>query len=65
MYSSQWIAYKGNQYYLSCDGSMAKSAYIKSKDPNLNIYYWVNESGVYESQWDTPTPDLVKYILVE
>ena len=44
---------------------MAKSAYIKSKDINLNIYYWVNESGVYESQWDTPAPDLEKYNLVE
>ena len=65
MYSSQWIEYKGNQYYLTSDGSMAKSAYIKSKDPNLNIYYWVNEGGVYEPQWNTPSPDLMKYNLVE
>ena len=65
MYSSQWIEYKGNQYYLTSDGSMAKSAYIKSKDPNLNIYYWVNKDGIYEPQWDTPTPDFKKFILVE
>lgn len=65
MYSSQWIEYKGNQYYLTSDGSMAKFAYIKSKDPNLNIYYWVNEDGIYEPQWDTPTPDFKKFILVE
>ena len=44
---------------------MARSTYIKSKDSKLNIYYWVNENGVYEPQWDTPTPDLVKYNLVE
>ena len=65
MYSSQWIVYKGNQYYLSSDGSMAKSAYIKSKDINSNKYYFVNKDGIYEPQWDTSTPDLLKYNLAE
>lgn len=65
MYSEQWIEYKGNQYYLTSDGSMAKSAYIKSKEPHIKMYYWVNEDGIYEPQWDTLTPDLTKYKLAE
>lgn len=65
MCSSQWIEYNSNQYYLTADGTMAKSAYIKSKDPKSGMYYWVNEDGVWESEWDTSTPDLEKYKLVE
>lgn len=64
MYSEQWIEYKGNQYYLTSDGSIAKSAYIRSKEPHLNMYYWVNEDGVYDSKSDTSTPDPTKYKLV-
>lgn len=65
LYSGQWITDKEKQYYLTSDGEMARSAYIKSKDPGSNMYYWVNEEGVYEPQWDTAFPNLNGYILVE
>lgn len=65
MISGQWIEYKGNQYYLTSDGSMAINSYIKSKDPNLNLYYWVNNDGIWKSEWDTEHPDLNKYKLSE
>lgn len=65
MAESEWIEYKGNHYYLTSDGSMAKSAYIKSKDVNSNMYYWVNANGVWESKWNTTTPDLDNCNLVE
>lgn len=64
MISSQWLNYNGNQYYLTSDGSMATNAYVKSKDPKTNIYYWINNDGIYEPQWDTNNPDLTKYKLV-
>lgn len=65
MVKSAWIQYGGNDYYMMADGSMATSAYVRSKDPHLNKYYWVNKDGVWEPQWNTATPDLVKYKLVE
>lgn len=64
MCASQWIEYKGNQYYLTADGTMAKAAYIRSKDPHSNRYYWVNVDGIWEPEWDTLNPDLIKYRLV-
>lgn len=64
MYSGQWITYKGDQYYLASDGTMAQSTYVKSNDPKSSMYYWVNDDGIYESQWDTETPDLKKYKVI-
>ena len=29
-----------------------------------DIYYWVDENGVYLPEWDTTNPDLTKYQLV-
>lgn len=63
MLASQWVIYNGNEYYLDESGIMATNCYIKSTGKEL--YYWVNADGIYEPQWDTATPDLKKYRLVE
>nr|DAJ59444.1 MAG TPA: hypothetical protein [Bacteriophage sp.] len=63
MISGQWLYYKGKTYYVTKDGSMAKSVYVK--DSEKDIYYWLNQDGEYYNQWDTITPDLDKYEVVE
>lgn len=62
---STWLCYKGNQYYLDSNNVMATSCYIKSKDPQSQLYYWVNEEGIWEPEWNTTAPDLEEYMLVE
>ena len=62
---STWLCYKGNQYYLDSNNVMATSCYVKSKDPLSQLYYWVNEEGIWEPEWNTTTPDLEKYRIVE
>lgn len=64
MADGRWIEYKGNQYYLTADGSMATSAYIQSKDPTSNVYYWVDDSGIWKPERNTTTPDFSKYKVV-
>lgn len=61
MATSQWIEYKGKQYFVDHTGVMARYGYIKSK--NSGLYYWVNNDGVWEPQWNTYNPDLDKYDL--
>lgn len=63
MCSSQWVVDGDHQYYLTHSGEMARSAYVKSTKPfgNVYIYYWVNEKGEYEKQWDTAFPHLELY----
>lgn len=64
MKTSQWIQQDdGKFYYVKEDGKMATYAYIK--DEYKNVYYWVNEDGVYENKYDTSEPDLNKYKLVK
>lgn len=59
-----WIKHTDNNYYyLNADGYMVTNSYIKSKDKDL--YYWVNDKGVWEEQWNTSFPNLNKYKLVE
>ena len=68
MLSSQWLRDDGWDYYLTKSGAMAKNAYIKNKNPKgpgVPVYYWVNKEGKYEPIWDTYSPDLEKYDLVE
>ena len=62
MYSSKWVTSNGKDYYLEKSGVMATYCYVKSTSKNM--YYWINKDGVYESQWDTATPDLTKYKVV-
>lgn len=57
---SQWIQYKGDDYYMTKDGSMATNCYIKSIDKEL--YYYVNGDGTWVP--DTSTPNLDKYKVV-
>lgn len=60
MKTSEWIKDdKGKYYFVDHTGMMARYGYIKSK--NSDLYYWVNNSGEWEPQWDTYTPDLKKY----
>lgn len=63
MCSSQWVVDGDHQYYLTHSGEMARSAYVRSTKPfgNVFIYYWVNEKGEYEKQWDTAFPHLELY----
>ena len=60
MKTSEWIKDdNGKYYYVDHTGMMARYGYVKSK--NSDLYYWVNNSGEWEPQWDTYTPDLKKY----
>ena len=63
MCSSQWVVDGDHQYYLTHSGEMARNAYVRSTKPfgNVYIYYWVNEKGKYEKQWDTAFPHLELY----
>ena len=68
MLAGQWFRDDGWDYYLTKSGAMAKNAYIKNKNPagpGVVVYYWVNKEGKYEPIWDTYSPDLEKYELVE
>lgn len=59
----EMIDYNGTWYYLTETGEMATYSYIKSEYKEL--YYWVNEKGEYEEQWDTEKPNLKKYKVVK
>lgn len=62
---STWLCYKDKHYYIDSNNVMAASCYVKSKDPLSQLYYWVNEEGIWEPEWNTTTPDLEKYRIVE
>lgn len=61
MISGQWVYIGQEAYYLTASGIMAKSAYVK--DASRELYYWVDADGNYQKQWDTESPDLMKYQL--
>lgn len=63
MLSRQWIEIDGKSYYLTKSGVMTRNAYVKSKDKNL--YYWVDDQGLYQKKFDVENPDLSKYEVVE
>lgn len=58
---SAWIQYNGDFYYVDQEGWMVTGCYVKSIDKDL--YYWINGCGVWEPQWNTDSPDLVRYVL--
>ena len=60
MCASQWIEKNNKSYYLTKSGIMAKYCYVAGKG---GVYYWVNENGEYQKQFDTKTPNLAKYEL--
>lgn len=64
MAEEQWISYKGHDYYMQYDGIMAANAYVKSKDINKNIYYYVDKNGIYLPEKDTDSPDFTTGHLV-
>lgn len=65
MCSSQWVADdKGRMYYLTASGAMARTAYVKEPRPDKagqHFYYFVDEHGVYQKQYDTYFPHLEIY----
>lgn len=63
MLSGQWINVDGADYYLTSSGVMAKSGYIKDSDKEL--YYWVDNKGKYQKEYDTVAPEFDKYELIE
>lgn len=62
MLSGQWLEDKDKWYYLTKTGLMATYCYVLSSDGTT--YYWLNENGVWEPEWNTAAPDLNKYELV-
>lgn len=66
MCASQWVADSRDSYYMTHTGAMARNAYVKADKPlnGMWIYYWVNEHGKYEEQWNTAFPHLESYPLV-
>lgn len=66
MCASQWVMDGGKSYYLTNTGAMAVNAYVRAVKPvaeGIYIYYWVDEKGVYQPQWDTAHPHLETYDL--
>lgn len=57
-----WKTISGKDYCFGTDGYLFVECYIKSA--TSNTYYWVDDDGVYMSQYDTTTPDR-KYQVVE
>lgn len=68
MLSGQWFCENDKHYYLTQSGLMATNAYIRSERPFAQeryIYYWVNENGEWEPQWDTEYPYVESYEVVK
>lgn len=60
MQTSQWIRWKGKDYYLDKDGKMVISKYIKYHSDDL--WYWCSENGSWDTSKDTsihPATDLI------
>lgn len=61
MVASKWISFNDDiWYYMTADGTMAKNAYVCSQDPLTNKYYYLNEYGVYMSNYDKTEIDFTK-----
>ena len=41
------------KYYVDDKGAMVCSCYVYNSKSGNYYYYWVNESGTYESRWTT------------
>ena len=63
MLAGQWLKEGELWYYLTQSGLMATYAYVLAADSIT--YYWVNENGEWEPEWNTDSPDLNKYDLAE
>jgi glucan-binding YG repeat protein len=61
MVASKWICFDNDiWYYMTADGTMAKDAYVRSQDPLINKYYYLNKYGVYISDYDKTEIDYTK-----
>jgi hypothetical protein len=45
---------------MTADGTMARNAYVCSQDPLINKYYYLNQYGVYMSNYDKTEIDFTK-----
>mgnify|MGYP002513737913 CR=1 FL=1 len=65
MCASQWVVDdKGKMYYMTASGAMARTAYIREPRPDKagqHFYYFVDEHGVWQKQYDTYFPHLEIY----
>lgn len=59
---SEWKTIAGKDYCFGKDAYLFVSCYIKSAVKN--VYYWVDENGAYQKQYDTASPDR-KYRIVK
>lgn len=53
--ASTWRQIGDVWYYFDSNGYMVANCYVKSRTSEL--YYWINEEGVWDTQWDTIQPD--------
>ena len=69
MISGQWVSYKGEQYYITKTGVLARNAYVRSEKeiaPGRGyIYYYVNHEGQWDVSKDTETPDFTQKDIAE
>lgn len=61
MLSGQWLRLDGKDYYLSKTGAMAFNCYVKSNGK----YYWLDANGEFVPEYETTTPNLDLYEVVE
>lgn len=61
--SKTWKTISGKDYCFGKDAYLFISCYIKSEVSNT--YYWVNDSGVWLTQYNTSSPDRSKYRVVD
>jgi len=60
-----WFEAGDTWYYLNPDDcAMISGQWLYYKNKTY-IYYWVDENGVYNSDYDTTTPNLKKYEIAE
>lgn len=53
--TNTWRFIEDNWYYFDSDGYMVTNAYIKST--SSKTYHWLGKDGIWDSQWDTETPE--------
>lgn len=63
MLAAQWFKIEDKWYYATKSGQTAKNTYVKHTIPG--VYCWMGEDGSWQPEWDTRTPDLMKYELAE
>lgn len=53
--TNAWRFINDNWYYFDADGYMVTNAYVRNAASKT--YYWLGQDGIWDSQWDTATPN--------